>query len=273
MKTLQELTLLDKFLFDQTMDIPEAHEAALQIILGRDNLRLLAPAQTEKELRTASWLRSIRMDVYSVDEQNTVYDTEMQAYRRTDLIKRTRYYQSLIDSSLLEPGSLNFNQLNNTYIIMICPFDLFHQGKYCYTFRSRCDEVPGMTLEDGAIRIFLNTKGTNNNEVSQELIDFLHYIESTDDNFAAEVESERIRKIHAYVSQIKANEEIGVKYMQRWEERILDREEGFEEGRDSNLLANLKSLIANLGFTPEQAMDALSVPENEREKYLRLIQG
>ena len=26
-KTLKELTLLDKFLFDQTMDIPEAHEA------------------------------------------------------------------------------------------------------------------------------------------------------------------------------------------------------------------------------------------------------
>jgi predicted transposase/invertase (TIGR01784 family) len=262
------------------------------------------------------------MDVYSLDEQKTVYNTEMQADKRNDLIKRSRYYQSLIDSSLLEPGSLNFNQLNNTYIIMICPFDLFHQGKYCYTFRSRCDEVPGMTLEDGAIRIFLNTKGTNNNEVSQELIDFLHYIESTDDNFAAEVESERIRKIHAFVRQIKASEEIGVKYMQRWEERILDREEGFEEGqkaghetglkegresglkegrdsglkegretglkegretglkegretglkegRDSNLLANLKSLIANLGFTPEQAMDALSVPENEREKYLLL---
>ena len=32
MKTLQELTLLNKFLFDETMDIPEAHEAALQII-------------------------------------------------------------------------------------------------------------------------------------------------------------------------------------------------------------------------------------------------
>ncbi len=34
MKTLNELTLLDKFLFDEVMDIPEAHEAALRIILG-----------------------------------------------------------------------------------------------------------------------------------------------------------------------------------------------------------------------------------------------
>ena len=29
MKPLRDLTLMDKFLFDQTMDIPEAHEAAL----------------------------------------------------------------------------------------------------------------------------------------------------------------------------------------------------------------------------------------------------
>ena len=33
-KTLKQCTLLDRFLFDQTMDCPEAHEAALQIILN-----------------------------------------------------------------------------------------------------------------------------------------------------------------------------------------------------------------------------------------------
>lgn len=99
MKQLSELTLMDKFLFDQTMDIPEAHEAALQIILGQEKLRLLTPSQTEKELRTAPWLRSIRLDVYALDQEGTVYNTEMQAERRNDLAKRSRYYQSLIDSS------------------------------------------------------------------------------------------------------------------------------------------------------------------------------
>ena len=47
MKTLKELTLLDKFLFDEVMDIPEAHEAALRIILGDENLKLLTAEQTE----------------------------------------------------------------------------------------------------------------------------------------------------------------------------------------------------------------------------------
>lgn len=69
-KTLKELTLLDKFLFDQTMDYPEAHEAALQIILNDPSIRLLNPSQTEKELRTAPWLRTIRLDVFSLDDKN-----------------------------------------------------------------------------------------------------------------------------------------------------------------------------------------------------------
>ena len=62
-------------------------------------LTLLTPAQTEKELRTAPWLRSIRLDVYALDKELSVYSTEMQKEYRNDLVKRGRYYQSLIDSS------------------------------------------------------------------------------------------------------------------------------------------------------------------------------
>ena len=47
LKTLKKLTLLDKFLFDEVMDIPEAHEVALRIILWDENLKLLTAVQTE----------------------------------------------------------------------------------------------------------------------------------------------------------------------------------------------------------------------------------
>ena len=165
-KTLKELTLLDRFLFDETMGQPEAHEAILQIILGQENLKLLTPAQTEKELRTAPWLRSIRLDVYSLDQEHTVYNTEMQAERRDDLIKRSRYYQSLIDSSLLAPGTIKFSTLNNACIIMITPFDLFGAGKYLYSFIACCKQDKNIELNDGAIQIFLNTKGEDDDAVS-----------------------------------------------------------------------------------------------------------
>lgn len=231
MKKLQELTLFDKFLFDETMDIPEAHEAVLQIIFGDDNLKLLTPAQTEKEIRTAPWLRSIRLDVYAMDQEKRIYNTEAQKTEKKDLVKRSRFYQSLIDSSLLEPGEISFNQMNDTCIIMITPFDLFGEGRYQYTFRCWCDENPALSMEDGAIRIFLNSHGKNPEEVSPELIEFLKYMESTDAVLAENSANEKLKKIHKHVSQIKASEKMGVKYMQKWEEKVLDIEKGREEGR------------------------------------------
>ena len=112
-------------------------------------LTLLTPAQTEKELRTAPWLRSIRLDVYALDKELSVYSTEMQKEYRNALVKRSRYYQSLIDSPLLEPGSVNFNQLNNTYMILIMPFDLFGLGRYCYTFQNCCREEKALERQTG----------------------------------------------------------------------------------------------------------------------------
>jgi len=272
-KTLSELTLLDKFLFDQTMDIPEAHAAALQIILGQEDLKLLTGGQTEKEVRTAPWLRSVKLDVYAVGDDGTVYDTEMQAGYRDDLATRSRYYQSLIDSSLLEPGTISFNNLNRSCIIMITPFDLFGKGKYCYTFRPRCDEDHEVILQDKAVRIFLNTKGTNDHEVRRELIDFLHYVECVDEKVAEQSGSERIQKIHACVSRIKTSETIGVKYMQTWEEKIVIREEGREEGREEAYVQAVRNLMEKLGLTVGEALDMISVPEQMREKCVQLLEG
>jgi len=268
-KTLSELTLLDKFLFDETMDDPEAHEAALQIIFGQENLKLLESAHTEKEVRTASWLRSIRLDVYAVGDEGTVYNTEMQAAWRNDLARRSRYYQSVIDASLLEPGAVNFNRLNDVCIIMIMPFDPFGEGKYCYTFREMCSENRELPLNDGALRIFLNTKGTNDHEVSRELIDFLHYIESVDEEIVNGSKSERLQKIHTRVSRVKQSESMGVKYMQRWEEEWMFR----EEGRLSALLESVHSLMKKMGLTADEAMEMLGIDLEVRDVLRERMNG
>jgi len=261
-KTLQELNLMSRFLFAQTMEYPEAQEAALQIILNNPELRLMTKPHTEKELRTAPWLRSIRLDVFSLDEDKNIYDTEMQGEYRNDLIKRSRYYQALIDSSLLEPGSMDFNLLNNTCIILITPFDLFGLGKYCYTFVPHCNETPELCLEDGTVRIFLNTKGKNDSEVSKELADFLHYIECTDDEFAEGTKSERIRKIHGCVKKIKSSEEMGVKYMQAWEEKIIDQQKGREEGMIEAKAEMILDFLQDLGAVPPALREYI---KNEKE--------
>ncbi|MDO4323755.1 MAG: Rpn family recombination-promoting nuclease/putative transposase [Lachnospiraceae bacterium] len=199
------------------------------------DISLLSHNETEKEMRISPTIRSIRMDVFSVDEEQTVYNTEMQSKKKSDLAKRSRYYQALMDTSLLEPGIPDYNRLNQTYLIVIMTFDLFGYGKYKYTFVPRCEEVTDCVLNDGAVRIFLNTRGSNESEVSKELADFLHYLENTTDSAAGMTESSRIWRIHERVRKVKASEEIGVKYMQAWEERYYDKQEAQEEGRAEGL--------------------------------------
>ena len=157
---LNKLNLTDRFLFEEVMEDPLAHQEALGIILGRD-VPLLTLNEAEKELRISPEARSVRLDIFSMDEDRAVYNTEMQKQRRADLSRRSRYYQSLVDISLLDPGIPDYSRLNESYLIMITPFDLFGCGKYRYTFRAVCEEEPGCVLEDGATRIFLNTRGTN----------------------------------------------------------------------------------------------------------------
>ncbi|MCD8363553.1 MAG: hypothetical protein LUC98_11470 [Lachnospiraceae bacterium] len=100
-----------------------------------------------------------------------------------------------------------------------------------YTFEPVCREVPECRLEDGAVRIFLNTRGENEDEVPAELVEFLHYVENTTDQEAQRSDSERIRRIHDRVKEVRQNEEVGVRYMQAWEEKCYEREEGREEER------------------------------------------
>lgn len=121
----------------------------------------------------------------------------------------------MIDSKLLEPGEKDFNKMNDVYIILIAPFDLFGEGKYMYTFQMTCQESFSVLLNDGATRIFLNTHGTNPEDVSPELVELLHYIENTTQEVADSCTSPRIHKMQERICSIKSSEEVSVKYMQR----------------------------------------------------------
>ena len=210
-----------------------------------------------------------------MDQEKRIYNTEAQKAEKKDLVKRSRFYQSLIDSSLLEPGEISFNQMNDTCIIMITPFDLFGEERYQYTFRSRCDENPALSMEDGAIRIFLNSHGKNPEEVSPELTEFLKYMESTDAALAENSANEKLKKIHKHVSQIKASEEMGVKYMQKWEEKVLDREEGKAEGQAEGRASEIyiiRNQIEQIHRTPEETAELLVLEPEYIKKVAELLE-
>ncbi len=232
---LQDLNLVDKFLFDEVMEDTESYEALISILLENE-IHLLTKPETEKELRVSPQLRQVRLDVVSMDRSKKVYYTEMQKTDTGNLRKRSRLYQAQLDVSLLEPGTTNFNLLNNSCFILIAPFDIFGKGLYRYTFEGTCRECPELRINDGAIRIFINTEGTNGEDFSQEFLDLMKYVTESTDVVSQSSDSTRLKLIHKNVRKIKASEKMGVKYMQKWEELAYAREEGKVEGRVEGLV-------------------------------------
>ena len=148
-------------------------------------------------------------------------------------------------------------------MIMIMPFDLFGEGKYRYTFRHRCDEAENVYLKDGAVKIFLNTKGKNLEEVSAELVDFLKYVEASSKLPESGTQNERLIKIHNKVQQIKSSEEMGVRYMQEWEEKVLIKQEGMEQGTLLGKAESVSSIVKGLKISLEKACEIIGISPEE----------
>ena len=238
-KKFQDLDLNDAFLFAAALEDPETCRLVLELILGMP----IGPVKvrTERSILFSKNFRYVRFDVYARDEVDVSYNMEMQNSHKSELPKRSRFHQAELDVAELKPGE-NFNQLPPGYIIFICTYDPFSSGLYRYVFEERCAET-GEALGDGARRIFLNTKGTNDEEVPRELIQFLKYVENSTEQVAKDSGDEKIRELHQRVTALKRSRELEEKYM-TMEEMLKEREsEGRTAGRNEGQ-AEILQLIA-----------------------------
>ena len=163
--------------------------------------------------------------------------------------------------------------MNEVLVVMITPFDLFGYGLYRYTFQMKCEEIPELKLDDGATRIFLNTRGEHPELVPSELIELLKYMEHSTDEVSEVCKSERIQKMHRRICQIKASEKTEVKYMQSWEEKILIKQEGIAEGEQIGRSKEKTEFVKKLSnkFSIEQIAEMLEIDISEVEKTIKEI--
>lgn len=230
-KAVKELNLEDDFLFAKVMSDKEICRRVLEKILGISIREIMLPA-TQRTIDILFEGKGIRLDVYVNDDEGTVYNVEMQRGKQKDLPKRCRYYAGSIDLDLISAGE-PYAMLKKSFVIFICTFDPFHDGRHIYTFENTCQENPSVLLGDETSKIFLNTKGSID-DVDDEMKEFLYYIENTTDACARQAKHSLVKELHKKVTELKYNKEVEVEYMtllQRDRENIeLGREEGREEG-------------------------------------------
>ena len=79
-------------------------------------------------------------------------------------------------------------------LVFVCAFDLFNEGRYVYTFKSRCLENPDLELANDVTAMFLNANGAQG-DVTPQMVNFLEYVRTQvpNDEYTHELEAEVAR--------------------------------------------------------------------------------
>ena len=186
-KAFEELQIKDDFMFSVIMRNPKFCKPFLERILGIKISRIEYP-KSQETINISADAKSVRLDIYVEDGNETVYNIEMQTVENRNLPKRTRYYQGMIDLNILEKGD-NYKDLKRSFVIFVCTFDLFGEGRHIYTFENRCIQNTELALGDDTTKIILNTKGTMD-DVTPEMKRLLDFIDGKDpeDDFTRELD-------------------------------------------------------------------------------------
>ena len=270
-KTLQELNLTDDFLFDVATEELENCKAIIELTTGL-RLKSLKWKSGQKVIHNLPGKRGVRLDFIAESEDGMIFDVEMQNRNEGNIPKRTRFYQALIDAPILKSGERGFDKMNPLYIIIICNYDPYGKKKYCYTFDNQCKEVPGLRLGDEVTKLLLSTKGENEEEVSKELVDFLHYVTESNENGLPDECDERLKRLHESIREIKASADMEVEYMKMEERERIIRDEGKQIGIINGKIESVLELLEDKGEVPEKVKAEIFAETDPEvlKKWLRL---
>ena len=258
-KKWEDLTITDDFMFSQVMKDEEICKEVVEIILGIKVGKIeFLTSQHEIEINPEA--KTITMDVYLRDEKKII-NVELQNGHRLELPKRSRFYQAAADIDNTQPGDI-YSQMKDNYVIFICTFDPFIQGKAFYRFENFClDCNPPLPLKDGTCKLFLNTAAEDLTLLDPELKLFYDYIRR------GNVDSALTGRIESSINKLKKNTEVRRKYM-TYTTRIAEaKTDAFEEG-----IAIGEKRGISLGITQGAYQKAVETAKNALSMNLTLEQ-
>lgn len=177
------------------------------------------------------------VDILVRDASGDTYDVEMQNSPGTDIAQRARYYLSLVNATMLDPGQ-GFGELRGAVVVFICTRDPFGRGWKRYDFPRVCVQ-DGEPLRDGTEIVFVNAQGTRG-DVGQEFDAFIEYL--SDDTM---IGSDYVRRVDSAVRAWRDNP-LWRRYRMLWSEKYRDdfayarakgREDGYALGHQEGLAA------------------------------------
>ena len=269
-KKWESLTFTDDFIFSRIMHDENICRQVVELILGV-RIGKISYLSAQDEHKTDPDSMRIIMDVFLRDE-NRIITVEMQTGHKTELPKRSRYYQSVADVSTT-PAGAKYRSLPDNILIFICTFDPFNKKLPRYTFQYTCNESPELKLKDGSLRIFLNTTANQLDNLDQKLQAFYHYLQM------GVVESELAQTISTSITTLK-NNSLERRHYMTWAIKMADaRYDGYDEGFEKGITTGREEGISiglergayqskletartflSMGFSPQQVAQGTGLP-------------
>ena len=109
LQRLRGFRLLDDDFMSKVFEDRKCAEFLLQVILNRNDLKVIS-VTSQYAIKNLQG-RSVRLDILAVDQQDRVYNIEIQRNDKGAGVKRARYNSSLIDANVTEPGD-QYQELN-----------------------------------------------------------------------------------------------------------------------------------------------------------------
>ncbi len=230
-KTYEELDFIDDFMFCKILqNNPDLCKELTELIIGKEIGEIIT-SESQKSIEITADGRGVRFDVYFEDDASTVYDIEMQTYHDSNLPKRFRYYQGMIDLNLIERNA-KFDDLKNSYIVFIKKV-----GLHKYSIQNTCVEDPSIDFKDGAYKMILSAEG-DKDDVSEEMKAFLQYLSTK------EVHSDFTKRLNEQVITARKHDKWRLEYMTLLErdERMWEQghQEGIKEGTEKGIKKGIK---------------------------------
>lgn len=230
----------------------EGTELLLRIILNKQDIHV-KKVTTQKIMKNLLG-RDVWLDIDADDDSGREYDIEVQRADRGADRKRARYHSSILDAHLLQPKE-DFSRLPETFVIFITENDVIGKGKQLYRIERRIEETDE-PFDDGEHIMYVNGADKN---TSTELGKLMH------DFFCTNADDMHYKELADKVRYFKEDEK-GVKSMCKVLEDMRN------ETAKQVMVNNIQNLMKNLKLSVEQAMEALSVPQTQREMYAGIVE-
>jgi len=259
-KRYEDLTFADDFMFCHVMEDESICIRVIETLLNIqvDHIEYLSYQQSVHPDYDS---RGVRFDVY-VRNSDRVIDLEMQAVHKSDLLKRARYYQAMIDMDQLQ-RSMEYDSLKESYVVFICLDDPFREDLPCYTFKRVCLEVYDRDLDiaqwhnDKVTIVFYNAGAWESSDKA-DIKAFLQYVKTATPN------SSLTSDIENAVATAKHHEPWRREFMTLEMKLAEERKEGYEEGHIQGYSEGAAAGYEN-GAAAQRAKDETEIAQLKAE--------